>query len=188
MQGNVGHRRRSAQTEKSKKTLGLRPRPPRGKELKIQAVSILETRKPRTLSRSSGSTPPRIAERAASGTTTQEPPRTTRPADFPCSQGTVGRRVVVGLVPAILDPLPNIAVGVVELEGIRRDRPRRRWSCGRSGHSSRSPARSHRPTNSGSSFQPGKHTPTRLRRAVDRADAVARRAIRRRPWRHPRTR
>ena len=60
---------------------------PRGKEVKIQGVSVLPTRKPKWLPRSSVVYPTRPAERRNCGSLIQEPPRTTwRSALPPCSQ------------------------------------------------------------------------------------------------------
>ena len=51
---------------------------PRGKEVKIQGVSVLPTRKPRLISWKSRGTLARTAERRSVGLSPQEPPRTTR--------------------------------------------------------------------------------------------------------------
>ena len=60
---------------------------PRGKEVKIQGVSVLPTRKPRWLYRLPVVTPPRLAERRNRGPLPQEPPRTTRRLHSPAVQG-----------------------------------------------------------------------------------------------------
>jgi len=71
--GIVSHRRHDLKKFRA----GLPPGP-RGKEVKLQGVSVLPTRKPTLLLRSPRATPLRSAARRSSGESVQEPPRTTR--------------------------------------------------------------------------------------------------------------
>ena len=57
--------------------MGWRPLP-RGKEVKIQGVSVRATRKPASPYRPPAVYPPRLAERRNLGSLPQEPPRSTR--------------------------------------------------------------------------------------------------------------
>src|SRR5262249_7456318 len=62
---------------------GLRPLDPRGKEVKIQGVSVRPTRKPKASPRATEVLLSRMAERRKSGSLSQDPPRTTRVLQLP---------------------------------------------------------------------------------------------------------
>ena len=70
---------------KRKSTRGRSPLDPRGKEVTIQGVSVRATRNPRKLIRLPVTSRLRLAERRYHGSLNQEPPRSTRAAQFPDS-------------------------------------------------------------------------------------------------------
>jgi hypothetical protein len=64
---------------------------------------------------------PRFADRTCPGKSFHKPPRRTRPSQFPLVPGcAVGEGARVEVEPAILDPLPDVAVHVVHAEGVGR--------------------------------------------------------------------
>ncbi len=168
---------------------------PRGKVAKVQGVtlslreSVLATRKPRLPSGSRCC--PRSGRR--SGGTPAGRPRSPRAAPGGCnrrwSRRCRRRRPCVTLVPAVLDPLPHVAVHVVQAPGVRRV-----------GADLGGPAHVHAeigllgrrrivtPPVAGRRPGPAGVLPLRLRRAGDRACRSPGSATPRRPGRPPRTR
>ena len=172
--GIVRHRRRGL--KKFDQGFALDPR---GKEVKIQGVSVLPTRKPRSLIRSPVGCPSAVGR--AEDPRTADPGTAADDAATAISTGprrTVGGRSFVVVVIAILHPLPDVARHVVKTERIgRRTSQPARSACRPTGCRNRCnwrfPCRSRRPSNRPSWCRPEPHIPIRPRNRLD-ALAIAR--------------
>ena len=93
---------------------------PQRKEVKIQGVSVLATRKPRSSSGEVGGDPSRWAERRNVWKVEPGPAANDARLQSPLSMQGHRRRSIVVVVLAILGPLPYVADHVVEAKLIRR--------------------------------------------------------------------